>query len=120
MKKGDFLLIALALLLAHSPLLLRPGQEAEGAAARAVVRKDGAVVAVLPLNEEAELPLNENGYNLLRVSGGAVCMAEADCPDGTCLRRGAVRRPGESIVCLPNRVTVVLEGSGGGVDAVTQ
>ena len=50
-------------------------------------------------------------------------MEEADCPDGTCVRQGAIQTPGETIVCLPHRVTVTIVGNGegtGGVDAVVQ
>ena len=120
MKRGDFVLIALAILLALTPLLLRP---ARGAAPRAVVRKDGEIAAELPLDEDAVLRLEEGGQNVLRVSGGAIRMEEADCPDGTCVRQGAIQSPGETIVCLPHRVTVTIVGNDegtGGVDAVVQ
>ena len=103
MKRGDFVIIALAILLALTPLLLRP---ARGAAPRAIVRKDGEIAAELPLDEDAVLR-----------------MEEADCPDGTCVRQGAIQSPGETIVCLPHRVTVTIVGNGegtGGVDAVVQ
>ena len=50
MKRGDFVIIALAILLALTPLLLRP---ARGAAPRAIVRKDGEIAAELPLDEDA-------------------------------------------------------------------
>ena len=120
MKRGDFVIIALAILLALTPLLLRP---ARGAEPRAVVRKDGEIAAELPLDEDAVLRLEEGGQNVLRVSGGAIRMEEADCPDGTCVRQGAIQNPGETIVCLPHRVTVTIVGNDegtGGVDAVVQ
>lgn len=118
MKRGDFVILALAVLLALAPLLLRPG---ESGPLRAVVRKDGEIVAELPLDEDAVLRLEEGGQNVLRVSGGAIRMEEADCPDGTCVRSGAIQRPGESIVCLPHRVTVTIAGgASSGVDAVAR
>ena len=110
MKRGDFVIIALAILLALTPLLLRP---ARGAAPRAIVRKDGEIAAELPLDEDAVLRLDEGGQNVLRVSGGAIRMEEADCPDGTCVRQGVTQSPGETIVCLPNRMIItVIQGGG--------
>ena len=37
-------------------------------------------------------------------------MEEADCPDRLCMRRGAIRYAGDSIICLPNKVVVEISG----------
>ena len=34
----------------------------------------------------------------------------ADCPDKLCVHQKAVSRDGESIICLPNKVVVSIEG----------
>lgn len=63
-----------------------------------------------------------NGYTLtVRVSAGGVCVAEADCPTQDCVHTGVISRSGQSIVCLPGRFILRLEGGtapDGGVDAV--
>ena len=69
-----------------------------------------------------ETPL---GRNVIVVKDGEVRMAEADCPNGNCLRQHAISSPGEQIICLPHKlwIEVVAEGEGGGemdVDAVTE
>ena len=47
-------------------------------------------------------------------------MERADCPDQVCVRQGAVRYNGESIVCLPHRLIVSIEGGvENGVDGST-
>lgn len=118
MKKGDFIILALALLLAAAPLLtLLP---AAPAPARAVVRKNGRIVRELPLSQDCDAAFDADGYNLVRVRGGAVSIAQADCPDGVCMRMGPIRRTGETLTCLPNRLTVTIEGASSNVDAVTQ
>ena len=110
MKRGDFVIIALAILLALTPLLLRP---ARGAAPRAVVRKDGEIAAELPLDEDAVLRLEEGGQNVLRVSGGAIRMEEADCPDGTCVRQGAITGGYVPIACVPHELVIdIVEPEG--------
>lgn len=117
MKRGDWIILALAVLLALFPLALRPETQP---GACAVVRKDGQIVARLPLDQPTALRLEEGGLNVLRVEDGAVYMEQADCPDRTCVASGPIRTPGQVLACLPHRLTVVIEGDAPGVDAVTQ
>ena len=108
-RKGDLLLLAGALLLAGILYLcLRPG----GAGAWAVVTEDGRETARYPLSEERTVTLGEDDYNVLRISGGAAAVIEANCGDNTCVRMGEISREGESIVCLPHRLIVRVEGGG--------
>ncbi len=47
-------------------------------------------------------------------------MEESSCPDKTCIKQGRIDRPGEIIVCLPNKVTVEITGEiESGPDAVS-
>lgn len=54
--------------------------------------------------------VDRSDYNRIRVSGGSVCVAEADCPDRTCISFG--RRSWGEIVCLAHEMTIVIEGGG--------
>lgn len=50
-----------------------------------------------------------------------VCVAVSDCPTQDCVRTGMITRSGQSIVCLPARIIIRLEGGtaeDGAVDAV--
>ena len=50
-----------------------------------------------------------------------LCVARSDCPTQDCVHTGAITRSGQSIVCLPARMIIRLEGGApedGGVDAV--
>ena len=82
-----------------------------------VVEVNGEYVATYSLLEDGMYSLN-NGTNMLIIEGGKAYMSEADCPDKTCVKRGGVSYSGESIVCLPNRITVTVKGEGG-VDLVS-
>ena len=59
--------------------------------------------------------------NTLVIENGEAYMSYADCPDRVCVKRGRVRYVGQSIICLPNKVTVTVRGqaSSGGVDLVS-
>ncbi|MDD7592736.1 MAG: NusG domain II-containing protein [Peptoniphilaceae bacterium] len=48
------------------------------------------------------------GTNVLRVENGQAFILEADCPDKLCIMEGKIQRPGEILVCLPNRFMVEL------------
>lgn len=52
--------------------------------------------------------------------GGAmgVCVAWSDCPTQDCVRTGTITRGGQSIVCLPARIIIRLEGSQTDPDAL--
>ncbi len=117
-KTGDKVVIA-ALLLTAAVLFvlsLALGGEAGGTA---VVSVAGEEYARLPLSADTVYTVDtDGGHNVIVVSGGEVFMQQADCPDGHCMAQGSVSRTGEVIVCLPNRVTVTVEGADEGLDAV--
>ena len=37
-------------------------------------------------------------------------MQEADCPDHVCMLMGKINKTGQVITCLPNLLTVTIEG----------
>ena len=77
----------------------------------AVVRVEGREVARYSLSQNGTYPLN-GGTNVLTIADGAAAMTEADCPDKICIDQGRVRYTGQCITCLPNKLTVTVEGGG--------
>ena len=63
--------------------------------------------------EERTLTIGEDAYNVLKISNGMAAVVEANCGDHTCIRTGAISREGETIVCLPHRMVVRVEGGEG-------
>ena len=115
MKRRNDLLLIGALLLAAALcwLLVRPG----GAGGWAVVTEDGVETARYSLDVDRTVTIGGEAYNVLQITGGAAAVIEANCGDHTCVRIGAVSRAGESIVCLPHRLVVRIEGGAPGFDA---
>ena len=65
----------------------------------------------LPLSEDTRIVLGEGEHtNTLVIENGAARVVEASCPDQICVNQGAVRYEGESIVCLPHKLVVTVEG----------
>lgn len=77
-----------------------------------VVSRDGVVEERLPLSEDTRLLLKDasGNENLLVIEGGSVRLEDADCPDRLCVRQGAISRSGESIICLPHKLVITIEG----------
>ena len=59
-----------------------------------------------------------NGYTLTvsRADSAGIQVAKSDCPTQDCVHTGTISRSGQSIVCLPARIIVALEGESGGAD----
>jgi hypothetical protein len=50
------------------------------------------------------------GINIVEIIDEKVGMYEADCPDKVCYSPEYISRPGETIVCLPNRIVIEVKG----------
>ena len=86
------------------------GGQDESGALTAVVSVDGVETERLAL-EEAERTIQAGGYTLrLRLTETEVWVESSDCPTQDCVHTGHISRGGQSIVCLPARVIITLEG----------
>lgn len=58
------------------------------------------------------------GETKIKIADGKVWVDKASCPTQLCVRQGKISAPHESIVCLPNRIAITLQGRSN-LDAVT-
>jgi hypothetical protein len=90
--------------------VLGPG-EARGRAAVAEVTVNGRPALTVDLardgSSEVRGPL---GVTRLEVRGARIRVVSSPCPRQICRHGGWIGRPGETIVCLPNRVVVRIPG----------
>ena len=107
---GDLVALLLVAALALSLLWAFFGAERGGYAEISV---DGAVVATLPLAQDAVYPVESGGYSLtVWVEGGEVFVTDATCTDKVCQHTGRISANGASIVCAAARVSVRVTGGG--------
>jgi len=114
--RRDLILIAVLLAVSLGFVIYMTANRVEGA--RAVVRINGKIVATYSLEKDGVYVLN-NGTNVLTIENGFAYMSVADCPDKICMNTGRVRFNGQTITCLPNKVTVTVEESESGIDMTT-
>ena len=114
MKKNDVILIAallvVALLTAGGMRIWQMNNTKD--TANVVVTIDGEVYGTYPLSEDRteRIELPDGYYNILVISDGYADVTEASCPDQICVKHNHIRYSKESIVCLPNKVVVTVEG----------
>lgn len=117
MNRRDWILLAVlaAVAVLLFPLLSAPG----GEAVLAEIWVDGVLTETLPLARDTvhtvETPW---GINTVVIEGGTVRVESADCPGQECVGMGRVSESGRSLICLPHKLSIVLVGGEGEVDAV--
>jgi hypothetical protein len=128
-SRWDALVICAVILLAVLSAVTIWGGERESGELTVVISVDGEEVERCLLTElpDMEVPYSANGYTLyveLAYTGGpnyGIQVSRSDCPTQDCVHTGTISRSGQSIVCLPARIIIQLEGgteSGDGPDLV--
>jgi len=116
MKKNDWILVAVILVLAGIGFFIFTslGRQTAGIVK---VTVDGEVFGTYSLKKEQEVEINDT--NRLIIEDGQVDMVEADCPDQICVDHKTISKNKETIVCLPNKVIVeIVGGEDDEIDAV--
>ena len=113
----DIIIISAIVAFALLFVVISLAQRTEGDVA--VVEIDGTYAGEYSLSENGVFTLN-GGTNILVIENGEAYLSFSDCPDHTCERTGKIHYVGQSIICLPNRLSVTIRGSSdGGVDLVS-
>jgi hypothetical protein len=127
MTRGDKLLLIFVVLAAScSGIALWAHRHTPASAAtvcHAVVSVNSQPVARFVLSSgrllEEHTIRGPNGNAVLQTENGRIRMVSSPCRDKLCVKHGWISKPGESIICLPERIVVRIEGQGV-VDAVTR
>ena len=104
MRKGDIALITVAVIFLMLWLIPKP----QGGTV--IISVNGETYREVSLNENSVIPIEtEFGKNTVVIEKREVFVTDANCPDGLC-EKDRISKSGESIVCLPNRLSVTVEG----------
>ena len=98
-------LLAAGIWLAAAPGPVSPRGEA------AVIRSVGDSTRVVRLSEDRVVEVRGAlGVTRVRIEDGHVEFVSSPCPHKICVERGAIALEGDYIVCVPNGVSVRIEG----------
>lgn len=85
--------------------------------------QDGEIIDTINLQSivkpyEFEVISTDGGKNIVRVENGRIGIIDASCPDKICVNQGFIENSSLPIVCLPNKLSVVIINDSGETDAV--
>lgn len=115
-KPGDWIIVLAGAVVCAA---LMPLAWRGGAADKVVVKRNGIVIAELPLTRphrlEVEGPL---GRTLIEVEAGRARVARDPGPRQYCVRQGWLTRPNSVAICAPNQVSLLLVGREAAYDSL--
>lgn len=104
LKKGDKLVILFSVVLIALSVLF--GFWVSDPGERVVIKKNNEIVFEGKLQTDAEIDIKSNK---IIIKDGVVFVEKASCKNQICVKHKKISKRGESIVCLPNKVTVEIK-----------
>ena len=109
LKSGDYLLIGVIGFAFFCSILFFQWISEEGTFVSISV--DGNLLYRLPLNRDKSITVaGPIGQTTILIQNRHVWIEEAPCPHKICMRMGKIRFAKETIVCIPNRLLIRIEG----------
>lgn len=114
-KKWDFIIIAILMIFSFIPEVIfgfAVGKNFNKVYAEISI--EGKVEQIIPLtnhNGEETIEFESDfGYNIVIIKDDKIAVLDASCPDKLDVHQGYVGKPGEILVCLPNKFMVEIKG----------
>lgn len=87
-----------------------------------MITLDGGQYGSYSIEEDREIEISSTGgHNTVLIENGSVRMKSSDCRNQICVGHSPISHSGESIICLPHKLVVKIEGGKeADVDAVAQ
>lgn len=115
--RNDMMLVIVFMVTACIALLIHRATQKDGDFV--IVDIDGRESGRYSIDEDFSIGFDtEWGSNTLVIENGAAYVTDANCPDKLCEKQGGISRTGQTVTCLPHRLTVRIVGDEGGVDVV--
>ena len=116
LRYGDFIIVAVVLVIS---IMLFVFSFSDGESLVAQVSLDGEAVRQVRLYELTEKESIRVGGCEILLERDGVTFLSSECPDKLCVNRGKLKKAGDTMACVPERVTVTLRSEKGGkIDAV--
>ncbi len=115
LKLSEALIIIIVILLCLLIIFLRNGNNGKSA----IISINGKTAAVIPLSKESEHFSVKGADNIFfTVHNGCIYVDSSDCTDKICMKTGKINKCGESIICLPKKVSVTISDSTENADVI--
>lgn len=110
-RRNDIILIAVIIALAALIFILINSFSSNGS--KVIIDQNSKQTATLDINKNQEYNLYDNEGNVCNtvlIKDGKVSMKYANCKDKICVNHNKISKNNESIICLPNKIIVTVEG----------
>ncbi|MDD2365741.1 MAG: NusG domain II-containing protein [Desulfuromonadaceae bacterium] len=126
MTRGDKYLLLLLLSVSFSLMFVLYGNttifHSKSRSTQAVVTVNGDIIRKInmPTNSRYSFAIEgSSGSFRVELDGEKIKVSEAHCAGQVCLNQGWISRAGQSIICIPEKIVIRLEGRTM-LDAITQ
>lgn len=119
MKRWDYIIFVLIAVLSFGCYAYIQSTYEQGS--MVVVEINGEVVKKVSLNEDSTFALDFDGgeYNFIEIKDGHVRITQSTCRDQICVNTPAISQVGQSIVCLPHKLVIRIEGNDQKIDGIS-
>lgn len=119
-KLSDIILIALLIILAVGLFILNI-QWKTNTGDYAEISFDGKVIKVMPLSKNDIWRFQyDDDFNTIVVKDGKVYVESANCRDKLCTNAKPINMSGETIICLPHKLSIRVYGQESDIDAFVE
>ena len=109
-RKGDFILIVLVAVIAILGSIYYMSNLGAAEGSVVMIYQNGEVIREIPLGQDEEVIIDGAFTNKVSIKDGKAAVIESNCPGNDCVLSGEIHESGRSIICLPNRVEIRIEG----------
>ena len=124
MKKGDKItaIVIACILVISSVCVFAYMKFSAGSHHIAEIKQDGKVIKTVDLDkvkdgQDIRISYDTDHYNIVRIEKGRIRITDADCPDKVCVKTGWITQPGQSVICLPHKLIIKIEGGSKDIDS---
>ena len=108
-KKADIILAAALIIVGLAMSYILSFGQTVGS--ELLITCNGEKFGSYSLYENKEIEIKQNDHiNKVTINNGVVSMSFSDCHGQDCIHQGEITKSGETIICLPNKVVLEIEG----------
>ena len=118
-KKADIFLVAALVVIGIVLSIVLSAGQTDGDTAKITI--DGKVYGTYSLLENQSIAIDERGEkNTVVIDHGSVCISKANCKGKDCVRQGKISQTGQTIVCLPHKMIIEIQGGESKYDSISK
>jgi len=109
MKKNDILFIC-AVILLITGVLITFSYHANSDNKIVVIKEANDIYGTYPLSEDKKIEVEGIlGVTTVIIENGEAYVFDSPCPNKTCIHMGKIKKRGDTIVCIPNRILMSVK-----------